>query len=277
MDWHSLFVHTSNRERAAEALRAVHVEHGYAPYDPFPGGGGTPLGLSALVRLFVAPTQGRWLHLLGQPDEALLGAFSARVGAPVVYGWLGEEDGGFALYRDGQRSEDPAAFGALLTDKSSPELLRQAFEGKIPVQAVDPAAPPTAVLGAESLPPEIAQFAQQQGVDARKANRLFDRLSGKLPGRLGQSQDEAAAKALFGQGGRDAWNSLDGQRVRAIAGVLDLPDTWRIPSWQMVRDAYQVYRLKQRHPRMALLPGDHHALAAVPDAADYLPIYLGRA
>ncbi len=277
MTWHSLFVHTPDRERVVEALREAHIEHGYAPYDPFPGGTGTPLGLTALVRLFVAPPSGRWVHLLGEPDESLLETFSARVEAPFVYGWLTEDDGGFAFYHRGHRHDDPAAFGELLTDKSSPDLLQQAFEGKLPVQAVDPEPPPTVVLGAESLPPEIAQFAQQQGVDTRKANRLFDRLSGSLPGRLGASQDEAAAKALFGQGTRDLWNSLNGQRVRAIAGVLDLPDTWRTPSWQMVRDAYQVYRLKQRNPRMALLPGDHHALSAVPNAAAYEPIYLGRA
>ncbi len=66
------------------------------------------------------------------------------------------------------------------------------------------------------------------------------------------------------------------QRVRAIAGVLRLPDNWRLPTWETVRDAYQVHRLRARNPRMALMPGDKESMEAVPDALDYLPVYMGK-
>ena len=43
-----------------------------------------------------------------------------------------------------------------------------------------------------------------------------------------------------------------------------------------MRDAYQVHRLRQRAPRLMLMPGDKETLDAVPDALDYTPVYLGH-
>jgi hypothetical protein len=139
------------------------------------------------------------------------------------------------------------------------------------------------VMGADDLPPDIRQLAEEKGVDSRRVGNLFERLARSLFGKLAgeddseASEEQAQARELVMGGGRDIWNSLPGQRVRAIAGVLALPDTWRVPDWDAVREAYHVHRLRERAPRMPLMPGDKEAMDAVPDALSYLPVYMGKA
>jgi hypothetical protein len=235
-----------------------------------------------MVRQFVAPSQAGWVMVLGEPDESLLPAIVEAVGVPVLYGWLTDADGGFALYRDGARYADPAALAAYLRTGQTPDDLQQAWHGKASVPPVESDQPPVAFVGADALPPEIQQLAEEKQVDPKQANRLFEKLSGSLFGKLARgaggeaNQEQDQARAVLMGGGRDRWNSLDGQRVRAIAGVLNLPDTWRVPDWDAVREAYHVHRLRQRNPRMPLMPGDQEAMDAVPNALDYRPVYLGR-
>ncbi|HVO71972.1 MAG TPA: hypothetical protein VMT24_18110 [Aggregatilineaceae bacterium] len=281
MMWYSLYLPTASAGPVIDALRSLLAAHRYAPYDPFPGGTGTPGGLTDLVRQFVAPPQGDWLRILGQPAEALLPEFSTAVSIPVLYAWLTDDVGGFALFQDGARHDDPAMFQPYLRESRTPDDLRRAWAGQLPVGALD-AELSAAVPGEDALPPEIQQFAQAQGVDARKAGKLFERLGDSLFSKLGRQSggadddEQAQARAIFMGGGRGHWNSLNGQRVRAIASVLDLPSNWRLPTWETVRDAYHVHRLRQRRPRMALMPGDKEAMDAVPDALDYTPIYMGK-
>lgn len=275
--WYSLFLALDDSAPVIDALRATLEARGYAPYDPFPGGTGTPLKLTATVRHFVAPARDSWVQVLGQPDADALLDFHQQVAAPVIVGWLTEDEGGFALLAEGERHEDPVTFTDFLRADYTPDTLRAAFAGEIAVDAVDSDTPPVAVIGAESLPPELAEFAAQQGVDAGKANKMFERVGGKLLGRFSGGVDRDAAHAMFqGQASGDIWNSTHGQRVRAAASVLRLPATWRTPTWQQVRDAYQIMRLRQRSPRMTLMPGDQEALDAVRDVADYMPVYMGQ-
>ncbi len=281
--WYSLYVPVTDPEPVIAALRSLLAAHGYATYDPFPGGTGTPPGFTHTVRLFAAPPRDGWLRIVGQPDETLLPEFSVAAGVPVLYGWLTESGGGMAVYQAGERRDDPAACAPYLRPDADPGTVQQAFAGTLAVEAVESDRPPAVVLGAESLPPELQQFAQEQGVDSRKASKTFERLSSGLFGRLARGDDSGgqdqqdAARAVFMDGGKDIWNSLHGQRVRAIASVMTLPGNWRLPAWETVRDAYQVHRLRQRSPRMALMPGDKEALDTVPDALDYTPVYAGRA
>jgi hypothetical protein len=280
-NWYRLFVPQSEAQKVAEALRSPLEAQGYVPFDPFPGGTGTPPGLSALVRLFVAPSQDGWVCVLGEYPEDRLPDFSQGAGIPVLYGWLTEDSGGFALYRDGARHDNPAAFEPYVRPGQPPDMLRRAFAGEIKVEVLESDQPPVAVLGADALPPELQQLAQDQGADPVKASQMFEKVSSKLFNRLGRQsgasgEEQEQARAMFMGGGQDVWNSLNGQRVRAIVGVLNLPGNWRVPSLQTVRDAYQVHRLRQRSPRLPLMPGDREAMDAVPDALDYVPVYLGR-
>lgn len=274
LSWYSLYLHTNDTLAVAESLRALLTAQGYAPFDPFPGGSGTPPGLSNTVRQFIAPPQRGWLRLLGQPIESLLPDWSRAVARPILYAWLTEQSGGWALFREGMRDDDPAAFEPYLHPDRSLDDLRSAFEGRLKVDVVDSESP----ASGGALPPELRDFAQQQGVDDKKAGSLFDRLSASMFGKLAGSGDaeQEQARALWSGSGHDPWNSLDGQRVRAIASVLRLPENWRLPTWETVRDAYQVHRLRARSPRMTLMPGDQEALDAVPDALEYLPVYMGK-
>lgn len=273
--WTTLYIPRAEAEPVAAALRATLSARGYAPFDPFPGGTGTPPRLAATVRQWVAPAREGWVIVLGEPDADALNDFQARLGEPVILGWLAEDGGGFALLDGGARSADPAALVPYLRPGASEDALRAAFAGTQAAAPVVSGAHSTKA-GGDALPPEIAQYAQQQGVDPRQANKLFDRVGGRLLGRLGGGADRAGAQALLG-GAPDLWNSPHGARVQAIAALLALPETWRSPTWEQVRDAYQLQRLRQRSPRLPLMPGDAAALAAVPEAAHYLPVYLGRA
>ncbi|MBN1681663.1 MAG: hypothetical protein JW966_15390 [Anaerolineae bacterium] len=276
--WYSLYVPASDTDTVSKTLGSLFGEHGYQPYDPFPGGTGTPSGQRELVRLFVAPAQENWVRVLGQPVESLLPDFSRAMHMPVIYGWLTGDDGGLALFTEnGTRHTDPAAFEPFLKPDTGADLLERAFAGKLPVPVQKDDGPPVAVIGGDALPPEIQQLAEDKGVNPQQANKLFERLSGSLFGKLGGSDDQAQqdqARAIVSGGGRNIWNSLNGQRVRAAASVLQLPANWQVPTAQTVRDAYQVHRLRERSPRMALLPGDKDVMDAVPDALSYVPVYV---
>jgi hypothetical protein len=277
MNWHTLYLPITDSQGVAGALRSLLESQGYRPYDPFPGGTGTPPDLTDMVRQFVTPDQDGWVLVLGEPAAALLPDFSRAVNVPVLHGWLTDETGGFALYRKGMRYENAAAFESYLRPGSLPDDLRQAFAGNLRVPPVGSSGP--AVVGGDALPTEIQQLAEDKQVDPKQANKLFEKISGSLFGRLGggaASPEQDQARAVLMGAGRDRWNSLDGQRVRAIAGVLRLPDSWRAPDWDTVRDAYHVHRLRQRSPRMHMMPGDKEALKAVANALDYLPVYMGR-
>jgi hypothetical protein len=281
MSWHSLYLHTTDTASIAATLRALLAAQGYVAYDPFPGGGGTPPGLRELVRQFVAPPQDGWVRVLGAPDEAVLPDLSRESG-PVLCAWVTDEDGGFALYQDGARHTDPAAFAPFRHADKTPDLLARAFAGTLPVPVLEgDGDPPVMATGADDLPPELQQLAQEKGVNPRQASKLMQRLGGNLFGKLArgagnEASDEQAQAREALRGGGDVWNSLGGQRVRAIASVLDLPSNWRQPTLDTLRDAYQVHRLRQRSPRMPLMPGDQEALDAVPDALAYRMVYLGR-
>jgi hypothetical protein len=280
--WYSLYLRTASAGPVIDALRSLLTAHGYAPYDPFPGGTGTPGGLTEMVRQFAAPPQGGWLRILGQPAESLLPDFSAAASVPVLYAWLTDDGGGFALFQDGARHDDPAAFEPYLREGRAPGDLRRAWAGELQAGAPDQAQSAAAGPGEDALPPEIRQFAEAQGVDTQKAAKLFGRLGDSLFGKLGRQSggadddEQAQARAIFMGGGKDHWNSLHGLRLQAVATLLDLPPNWRLPTWETVRDAYHVHRLRQRSPRMPLMPGDQESLAAVPDALDYTPIYMGK-
>ena len=83
------------------------------------------------------------------------------------------------------------------------------------------------------------------------------------------------AQALVRGDGAD-WDSIPGRRLRAVAALLSIPEDWRTPPYEDVREAYHVARLLARNPKAKLLPGEREALAAVPDAIQYTPVYVGK-
>jgi hypothetical protein len=280
-NWHSLYVPTADAAPVAQALHALLTAQGYQDFDPFPGGSGTPPGLSTTVRLFVAPPQDGWVRVLGQLTPDAAPELSTHTGQPVIDAWLTDEDGGFALYWNGARHDDPASFAAYLLPGRADSDLDRAFAGKLDVPVLDSGDLP-GVVGSEVLPSEVRDQVKEKGMP-RGANWLSRQLGNRVLRQIAREENvdpeevEAARAMVMSGAGQDIWNSLNGQRVRAIASVLSLPANWREPAWQTVRDAYHMHRLRERNPRMPLLPGDDDTLKAVPDALAYTPVYMGRA
>ncbi len=133
--------------------------------------------------------------------------------------------------------------------------------------------PQVVAVPLDALPEDVQEMAQD--VDLSQAQQMFDKIGGKLLQDVQRGDAEAARKLLGG--GEDApdWNSAGGQRLRALMACLDLPQNWLAPDFVTLRDAYQLHARKQRKPTARLYPGDAEAMAAVPDALDYLPVYGG--
>lgn len=270
--WHSLYLKTDDATAVAERLLAALQAHGYTPYDPFPGGNGTPPKLKFFVKHFVAPAQAGWVRVLGDPDPAALLTLSQSI--PVLHGWLDASDGGWQIIDGGGVNSDPLTFVPYLKPGKTPDDLRRAQAGNAPV---------TTVEAGGLLPPDVQQLARNRNVNAKQADKLMERMTSRLFGKLdkntggeaGAMQDQARA-LISGSGGPD-WNSSAGRAVRAVADVLTIPANWRDPSWLDVRDAYQAARILARNPKASLLPDERDALKALPDAAQYVAVYVGKA
>jgi hypothetical protein len=279
--WYSFYLSPS--DGIGEAIRALLTQQGFLPFDPFPGGTGTPNGLKETVRYFVAPAHDGWVRVFAaQPADHLLPDLSTALAQPVLYSWLTDQAGGMVLFAQGEDHDEAAAFEPYRRPNRTSEDMTKAFAGDLAVPAIESKEPPVAMIGLDSLPPELQERVKEK-VNPKQANKLMDKLSGNIFNRLGKEageskDDQELAREMLAHATpqHDSWNSLNGQRLRAIASVLTLPDNWREPSFEALRAAYQVHRLRQRSPRMPLMPGDKEALQAVPDALDYQPIYMGR-
>ncbi|MHB8627767.1 MAG: hypothetical protein ACYDBJ_17485 [Aggregatilineales bacterium] len=275
--WHGLFISTDEAAPVASALLEALALYGYTPYDPFPGGNGTPPGYKTFVRQFVSPARNGWVRILGTPDLDSVRSLSARW--PIVYGLLDGDAGEWQVIHNGDASADAAAFTSYLKSNVTPDAFARVASGQI---SVVPDTPEARGKSGMALPPDVEQLARERGVNPRQADRLVERMTGQVFGRLNRGSGGEAG-ALRGQaqalirGSSPDWESKAGQRLRAIAALLTLPADWRTPTWEDVRDAYQTARRLARNPKASLLPGEREALDALPIAAQYVPVYVGKA
>ncbi len=275
--WHGLFISTNEAAPVVSALLEALALYGYSSYDPFPGGNGTPSAYKRFVRQFVSPAQNGWVRILGTPDLDSLRSLSARW--PIVYGLLDSDAGDWCVIRNGESSADAAAFAPYLKPDVSGETFTRVASGQI---GLVPDIPESRSASEMALPPDVQQLARERGVNPRQADRLVERMTGKVFGRLNRGTGGEAgalrgqAQALIRGNGPD-WESKAGQRLRTTAALLTLPADWRTPTWEDVRDAYQTARRLARNPKASLLPGEREALDALPDAAHYAPVYVGKA
>lgn len=270
-EWHSLFLPLDDQARVAEALAAVLAARGFTRYDPFPGGSGLAFGWKARARYFVAPPRAGWTRILGACEPDVLTALVGALGVNLLYVWLDEEGGGVCAWTTGGCDHDADTLAGWLPPDASPKDLRLAMEGDVLAPPLEGAGP--GVL-AVPLPPELQEMAGE--VDEREAEKLMDRLTRSVFGKLGEAGQQARADALGIVGAGAAWNSEAGRRVRAVMSCLSVPEGWRDPAFEALSGAYQVARARQHDPAGGRLPGDDAALAAVPDALEYMPVYAGR-
>jgi hypothetical protein len=278
--WHSLYLRPENPggtdsldDSAAirTALIDILQQHGYKAYDPFAGGTGTPPGLKTFVRHFVAPPIDGWVRVLGEPERAILSDLST--GRVVLHAWIDEGDSGMEVYHD----RNIVALDNYLSAS-------RGGEGKITDAGARRASPEFGieVNTPNILPIEIQQLARDHNVNAQQANKMIDRVTSQLFGKLDRASGgeastvQAQARALVTGTNRIDWNGPAAQRLTTLASMIPLPANWRTPDFDAVRDAYQAARMLRKNPRAQLLPDERAALNAIPDAIQYQAVYVGK-
>lgn len=280
--WHSLYLQPENSDgpdspdysaAVRTALIDILQQHGYKAYDPFAGGTGTPPGLKTFVRHFVAPHIDGWVRVLGEPERAILSDLST--GWVVLHAWIDEGDSGIDVYRD----RNTIALDNYLSASRNGE----GQTGDIGAR------PSTPEFGAEIntptpniLPIEIQQLARDHNVNPQQANKMIDRVTSQLFGKLDRASGgeastvQSQARALVTGTHRIDWNSPAAQRLTTLASTIPLPANWRTPDFDAVRDAYQAARMLRKNPRAQLLPDESSALNAIPNAIQYEAVYVGK-
>ncbi|GAB4571679.1 MAG: hypothetical protein Kow0077_09020 [Anaerolineae bacterium] len=268
--WYSLFVPLDDQKRIADALGQALEAQGFTRYDPFPGGTGLSFGWKQRVRLFVAPPEGGWTRVVGHPPEAILPALAAALETNVLLVWLDETGGGVCAWTPEGCDNDADTLADWLAADASIKDLQLAMRGDVvaPLLAEDG---PQAL--AVPLPPEVAALADR--VDEQEAEQLMQRITRSVMGRLGRDAAQARHEARGLLSGGVPWNSEAGRRIRAVMGCLSVPGNWLAPELETLVGAYQVARARQHRPEGGRLPGDDVALAAVPDALAFTPVYAG--
>lgn len=260
--WDSLYLPSADSDAVTAALQRALTALGYTLFDPF-----APIPGPAYpraVRLFVAPADGGWVRVVGAADARVLPALSAgRLCLSVA---LAGDTARIATYLDGAQTDPADALRGYVRPGCD---LAAALRGDMPLP-VEPDATPDLL---RTLPDDVRPLADQ--VNMTQAKSMLDRLSGGLLKRAGADANaEVAARALAGNAGPD-WNSPGGLRVRALMSCITVPPGWREPDFSALRDAYQLHLRRQRRPDARLYPGDAEALARVPAALDYTPVYAG--
>jgi len=113
-------------------------------------------------------------------------------------------------------------------------------------------------------------------VNSNQAQKMFNRLSGDLIKKVSPGNGQAdAARTLINNSDTLDWNSSGGVRIRAVMNCLTLPENWREPDFDSLRDAYPLYERRRRNPNARTYPGDESVMAKVADALLYTPVYGG--
>jgi hypothetical protein len=256
--WHSLYLPFAEPEALAQQLKSTLTAEDYTLYDPFglmPG-----RAYTQTVKTFIAPAQNGWIRLLTESalPETALAALSSLALTLVVS--LAEGEARFAVYQSGWQVDVVSALTPYLT--TSPETLRRALTLTVIDQQDRETTLPFDALGGEVK-------AMAENVNPQQAQKMFNKIAGQLL----KGDQKAAARGLLNSA--VDWNSAGGKRIEAVMACLTVP-SWREPDYVALRDAYALRSRLRRKPNAALYPGDEAALAAVPNALDYLPVFAGK-
>lgn len=245
-----------------DGIKHALLSIGYKPYDPFPGGSGSPIGKVTRLRLFISPAVEGWHKILMAYEDTF--PHNLQLALPTLLMAEIVDDEQFQIGVSGQWGLETLVL--YLRPTHSFADMQQAAAS--PIQEAPPTPPELA-----NLPPDIQQLAQQSGVQVVQVDKMMNKMSKKVLRNMAadeetQAQARAAIKASQGVN----WQSAAGQHLRAIMACLTVPEQWYLPDWQSLVNAYQVARQQQR--QIPLLPGDEAMLQQVPNALDYTPLYF---
>jgi hypothetical protein len=266
--WYSYYLLSDDYADVAARLSAAFQAQGWAAYDPFPGGSGTPFTFKTFAKQFVLPGANGSVRIACDSPlpRPVLNAFSHN--NPVLRGWLDGTSGGWEVNRNGAADTSTRAFGPFLRPGRPLEDITRALNGLIPV-------PVLSTTG--TLPPDVAQLAQDRGVNTKQAQKITDRLTGSVFGKFGSAGSGARESAQSFLNAAIDWNSDNGRRVRAGAEVLVVPTAWREPDYIQAKDAYQAARAQARNPNAMLTASERAAFNRFAEAQSYKALFFGRA
>lgn len=246
--WSSLYIPLSDDEQVFRALDECYQTAGYQAYNPFPGGRGSPQHAHEFIKLFVKWGEDGWTRIIGTPDESLLTPFSKTLANALLYLWVDETQTGIQVIGS-------ASLADFLVAGQSLERFNDALNADYADQQTD----------------EIADFAVQQGVDPKQANKLIQKNQRKIAQQMGMEPAEVK------QPNRGfSWELGSAQRLRAGAACLRLPSNWHSPLFKDITSAYQIASLLEQDENALLLPGDEAVLDRVDYPLDYHLAYYAR-
>ncbi len=267
--WNCLYLPSNEVGDIVQRLQDSLTGLGYTLYNPFgliPG-----KAYSRSVRLFVAPNASGWVKVIGTPDDAQFSTLSKDT--TLIYAALNGTETDIRVYANGDAVDLESALLVYLRPNLTPNDLRNAL---VTTSNVIQMNKPDSGLPFDALPDDIKALAGK--VNTHQAQKMFNNiLSGGLLKKVSNGEDQGhAARALIHNSDTLDWNSSAGTRIRAVMNCLTLPENWREPDFDSLRDAYPLHERRRRSPNARIYPGDEAVMAKVPDALLYTPVYGGQ-
>jgi len=260
--WNSLYCRSDNAGAVVEKLQETLTNLGYTLYNPFGAFPGKAYPQS--VRLFVGLSVNGWVRVIGEPNARQLLVLSQTT--LCLYCVLDGVNARIEVYAAGQPADLPSSLTPYLRPGRTLDDLTRALQVRS-----DAPISPNAEFPLAALPDDVQSMAG--GVNPAQAQKMFQRLSGNLMKKVARDPSQADAARALVTGSMVDWNSAGGQSIRALLDCL--MESAVEPDFTALRDAYQLHERKRRSPNARLYPGDAEAMAKVPNALDYIPVYGG--
>jgi hypothetical protein len=267
--WQRILFQSTQHEVLSQVIKSVLENDGFKLYDPFAGGTGTPVGIKERLRMFLAPPLEGWTRLAIAPQDVFsqphLESVAIQTNVAILNLQVVSEEAFQVIgYEQGKALAMPENFGAFLRSGTSPEHIMQVWRGET-LQAVKD--------GGSDLPADIQAFAEQKGVNVKAVDRMMGKMTRRINKKM-QGENQDAAKAALASNSGMNWKSVGARTLLGVAECLAIPAEWRSPDWQLLTDAYQAARQKQRGG--LILPTDEKMLQSLPDALNYQPLYFAK-
>lgn len=268
MRWTSLYTYCDDPSQVVASLQATLQNTGYTCFDPFDGVPGQ--SFPHIIRLFVGPPQAGWVRVLTEQATShdtinTIAHAVSHIGLCLQL-CLDSDSAQLDVFHNGALQPDYNQLECHLNAGHTLDRLRErlrddfVFDTETPVQSSD----------MPWLPDDVQQMADN--LNPKQVDKLFNKFMNKITNRLGDNV--TAAEGLL-KGQQIDWYSRGARQAVAIMACLTV-EAWNRPDFVPLRDAYQLQRRVQRKPNAHLFPGEAEAMAAVPDALDYQPVYGGK-